>query len=182
MLSVLCGAREVVAAASQVSLCGESSETLKQVIAATARLRSVTQALLLGATAALEAKRAGSGRTALRDRARLGSRNAKRTAEVSEQLARMPNVARGLSVGDLTPEHVEVLAEAARRTSPEAVDTAVELLEAAAQVAPEVLRRDAQDFAARHDPDSVRTVLDRQRRERRECPMFCVSGPVGWSF
>ncbi len=149
-----------------MSLCGESSETLNQVIAATARLRSVTQALLLGATAALEAKRAGSGRTALRDRARLGSRNAKRTAEVSEQFARMPNVARGLSMGDLTPEHVEVLAEAARRTSPEAVDTAVELLEAAAQVAPEVLRRDAQDFAARHDPDSVRTVLDRQRRER----------------
>ena len=166
VLSVLCGAREVVAEASRVSLCGESSETLNQVIAATARLRSVTQALLLGATAALEAKRAGSGRTALRDQARLGSRNAKRTAEVSAQFARMPNVARGLSVGDLTPEHVEVLADAARRTSPEAVDTAVELLEAAAQVAPEVLRRDAQDFAARHDPDSVRTVLDRQRRER----------------
>ncbi len=121
---------------------------------------------MLGATAALEAKRAGSGRAALRDKARMGTRSAKRAVDVSEQLARMPNVARSLTVGDLTPEHADVLADAARRTSPEAVDTAVELLETAAVVAPEQLRSDAQAFVARHDPDAVRSTLKRQRQDR----------------
>ena len=166
VLSVLCGARDAVAGASQVPLADASSETLTHVVAAAARLRSVTQALLLGATAALEAKRAGLGKSALRDVARLSARNAKRTADTSEQIAQMPNVARGLAVGDLTPEHAEVLADAARQTSPEAVNTAAELLEAAAEVAPEVLRHDARDLVARHDPDGTRSVLDRQRRDR----------------
>ena len=166
VLSLLCGAREAVAEASRVPLADASSGTLTHVIAAAARLRSVTQALMLGAAAALEAKSAGSGRTVLRDQARMSTRNAKRTIEISEQLAQMPNVARGLAVGDLTPEHVEVLADAARRTSPEAVDTAAELLETATEVAPEVLRHDARDFVARHDPDAARSVLDRQRRDR----------------
>ncbi len=142
------------------------SDALTQVVAEAARLRSAAQAVLLGATAALEAARAGSGRTALREVARASTRAAKRTAEVSEQVAEMPNVARGLAAGALTPEHVEVLADTARQTSPKAVDTAAELLEAAAAVPPEVLRRDARSFVARHDPDAVRTALDRQRRDR----------------
>ena len=149
-----------------MQLRGSGTETLTAVIAAAARLRSATDALMLGATAALEAERAGSGKSALRDVARVSARNAKRTTETSEQVAQMPNVARGLAVGDLTAEHVEVLADAARQTSPEAVDTAAELLETAAQVAPEVLRTNARDFAARHDPDAVRSVLERQRDDR----------------
>ena len=135
-------------------------------VAEAAGLRSAAQALLLAATAALEADREGSGRTALREQARLSARGAKRTAETSSQIAQMPNVARGLATGALTGEHAEVLADAARQTSPEAVDTAAELLEAAAAVPPEVLRRDAQGFAARWDPAAVRSVLDRQRRDR----------------
>ena len=141
VLSVLCGARDVVAGASRVPLDGADSEALVRVVAAAGRLRSATEALLLNATAALEAMRAGSGRTALREQARLSVRRAKRTVQVSEQVAQMPNVARGLALGELTAEHAEVLADAARRTSPQAVNDAAELLEAAAVVAPEVLRR-----------------------------------------
>ncbi len=166
VLSVLCGARDVVAGASRVPLGDADSETLIQVIAAAGRLRSATQALLLGATAALEAARAGSGRTALRDQARASGRAAKRTVQVSEQVAQMPNVARGLAAGELTAEHAEVLADTARRTSPQAVNDAAELLRAAGEVSPETLRHDARSFAAHHDPDSARTVLDRQRRDR----------------
>ncbi len=147
-------------------LSGADSDTLTAVVAVAARLRSATDALMLAATAALEAERAGSGRTALRDQARVSSRRAKRTVETSEQIAHMPNVARGLAAGDLTAEHAEVLADAARQTSPEAIDTAAELLETAAEVAPEVLRTNAREFAARHDPDAIQTVLDRQRRDR----------------
>ncbi len=147
-------------------LGGAGADTLTQFVAEAARLGSAAQALLLAATAALEADREGSGRTALREHARLSARSAKRTAQTSDQVAQMPNTARGLATGALTAEHAEVLADAARHTSPEAVDTAVELLEAAAVVPPEVLRRDARDFAARHDPDTVRSVLDRQRRQR----------------
>ncbi len=166
MLSVLCGARDVVAGASRVPLGDADSEALIQVIAAAGLLRSATQALLLGATAALEAARPGSGRTALRDQARASGRAAKRTVQVSEQVAQMPNVARGLAAGEFTAEHAEVLADTARRTSPQAVNDAAELLRAAGEVSPETLRHDARSFAARHDPDAARTVLDRQRRDR----------------
>ena len=166
VLSVLRGARRAVSEAARVPLGGAGGDTLTQFVAEAARLRSAAQALLLAATAALEADREGSGRTALREHARLSARSAKRTAQTSDQVAQMPNTARGLATGALTAEHAEVLADAARQTSPEAVDTAVELLEAAAVVPPEVLRRDARDFAARHDPDTVRSVLDRQRRQR----------------
>ena len=147
-------------------LGGTDCETLSDVIAAASRLRSATDALLLATTAALEAARAGSGRSALRDRARVSKRDAKRTVEVSEQVALMPNVARGLAVGELNVEHAAVLADAARRTSPEAVNTAAELLEAAAVVSPETLREQAKKFAARHDPAAAETELGRQRSER----------------
>ncbi|WP_423922439.1 DUF222 domain-containing protein [Candidatus Poriferisodalis sp.] len=166
VLSVLRGARDVVARASLVPLEGASSDTLAQVVEQAERLRSAAQAMLLSATAALEASQAGAGRSALRERARQSSRNAKRTTQDSEQIAQMPNVARGLAVGDLTVEHAEVLADAARQTSPDAVDTAADLLGTAAAVPPEILRRDARDFVARYDPDAVRSVLARQRRER----------------
>ncbi|WP_420443704.1 HNH endonuclease [Candidatus Poriferisodalis sp.] len=166
VLSVLRGARDVVARASLVPLEGASSDTLALVVEQAERLRSAAQAMLLNATAALEASQAGAGRSALRERARQSSRKAKRTTQVSEQIAQMPNVARGLAVGDLTVEHAEVLADAARQTSPNAVDTAADLLETAAAVPPEILRRDARDFAARYDPDAVRSMLARQRRER----------------
>ncbi len=176
---MVCGARDVVAGASRVPLGDASSDTLERVIAAAGRLCSAAEALLLNATAALEAFRAGAGRTALRDQARLSSRNAKRTVEASEQVAQMPNVARGLALGELTKEHAEVLADTARRTSPEAVDNAVELLEAAGEVSPEVLRRDAREFAARHDPDGARTVLDRQRRDRSAAMFIDESTGMG---
>ena len=177
VLSVLCGARDVVARASRVPLGGTDCETLSDVIAIASRLRSATDALLFATTAALEATRAGSGRSALRDRARVSKRDAKRTVEVSEQVAQMPNVARGLAVGELNVEHAAVLADAARRTSPEAVNTAAELLEAAAVVSPETLREQAKKFAARHDPAAAETELGRQRSER--CASLFVDESTG---
>ena len=166
VVTVLGGARSAVTEASRVPLSDATAGTLTQIIEESARLRSASQAVLLAATAALEIQRAGSGRSALRDHARLSTRGAKRAAQTSEQIARMPNVARGLAGGMLTAEHAEVLADAARSTSPEVIDTNIELLEAAVEVTPEVLRRDAREFVARHDPESVKTVLDRQRRDR----------------
>ena len=141
VLSVLCGARDVVARASRVPLGDADCDMLGDVVPDVAsRLRSAADAVVLSATAALEAARPGSGRVALVGRARLSRRNAKRTVESSEQVAQMPNTARGLAAGALTAEHAQVLADAARRTSPDAVDTAAELLEAAAVVSPEKLR------------------------------------------
>ncbi len=177
VLSVLCGARDVVARASRVPLDNASSESLGDVVAVAARLRSAADALVLAATAALEAADAGSGRSALRERARLSKREVKRTAEVSEQVAQMPNVARGLAVGELNVEHAAVLADAARRTSPDAVNTAAELLEAAAVVSPETLREQAKKFAARHDPAAAQSELGRQRRER--CASLFVDESTG---
>ena len=174
---MLCGARDVVTRASRVPLGGTDCETLSDVIAAASRLRSATDALLLATTAALEAARAGSGRSALRDRARVSKRDAKRTVEVSEQVAQMPNVARGLAVGELNVEHAAVLADAARRTSPDAVNTATELLEAAAVVSPETLREQAKKFAARHDPAAAETELGRQRSER--CASLFIDESTG---
>ncbi len=177
VLGVLCGAREVVTRASRVPLGDAGCDTLADVIAAAARLRSATDAVLLAATAALEAARPGSGRSTLRERARLSKRDARRTVEVGEQVALMPNVARGLAVGELNVEHAAVLADAARRTSPDAVDTAAELLEAAAVVSPETLRDQAKKFTARHDPAAAQTELSRQRRDR--CASLFVDESTG---
>ena len=177
VLWVLYGARDVVARASRVPLDNASSESLADVVAVAARLRSAADALVLAATAALEAADAGSGRSALRERARLSKREARRTAEVGEQVAQMPNVARGLAVGELNVEHAAVLADAARRTSPDAVNTAAELLEAAAVVSPETLREQAKKFAARHDPAAAQSELGRQRRER--CASLFVDESTG---
>ena len=167
----------MVTRASRVPLGDTGCETLADVIAVAARLRSATDAVLLAATAALEAARAGSGRSALRERARLSNRDAKRTVETGEQVALMPNVARGLAAGELNVEHAAVLADAARRTGPDAVDSAAELLEAAAQVSPETLRDQAKKFAARHDPAAVESELGRQRRER--CASLFVDESTG---
>ena len=177
VLSVLCGARDVVARASRVPLGDAGCDTLADVIDVASRLRSATDAVVLSATAALEAARAGSGRTALVGRARMSKRNAKRTVESSEQVAQMPNVARGLAAGELNVEHAQVLADAARRTSADAVDSAAELLEAAAQVSPETLRDQARRFAARHDPAAAECELGRQRRAR--CASLFVDESTG---
>ncbi|WP_419922669.1 HNH endonuclease signature motif containing protein [Candidatus Poriferisodalis sp.] len=176
VLSVLCGARDVVARVSRVPL-GGGCDALADVIEVASRLRSATDAVVLSATAALEAARPGSGRCALVGRARMSKRNAKRTVESSEQVAQMPNTARGLAAGELNAEHAAVLADAARRTSPDAVDTAAELLQAAAVVSPETLRDQAKKFTARHDPDAAETELGRQRRAR--CASLFVDESTG---
>ena len=177
VLSVLCGARDVVARASRVPLGDAGCDTLADVIDVASRLRSAADAVVLSATAALEAADAGSGRSALVGRARMSKRNAKRTVESGEQVARMPNVARGLAAGELNAEHAAVLADAARRTSPDVVDSAAELLEAAAQVSPEMLRDQAKKFIARHDPAAAECALDTQRRAR--CASLFVDESTG---
>lgn len=162
----LSSASGLVAMAARAPLAGAGCEALEQVIAAGGRLRSAVEALLLAATAALEADRKGSGRAALRNEARMSARSAARKAAVSGQVAQMPTVARGLASGALTVEHAEVLADTARRCGPDAVDGAAGLLETAAQSSPDVLRRDAQRFVAQHDPAAAESLLGRQRRER----------------
>lgn len=166
VLSGLSSASDLVAMAARAPLAGAGGEALEQVVAAGGRLRSAVEALLLAATAALEADRKGSGRAALRNEARMSARAAARKAAVSGQVAQMPTVARGLASGALTLEHAEVLADTARRCGPDAVDSAAGLLETAAQSSPDVLRRDAQRFVAQHDPAAAESELARQRRER----------------
>ena len=166
VLSGLGQARDLVALASQAPFDGVDVETLAQVIAVGGRLRSAVEALLLASAAALEAVQAGSGRAALRSNGRMSARRAARVAAVSKQLAQMPRVAHGLACGELTVEHAEVLADAARRSSPQAVDSAHDLLRIAAQASPEALRRDAQVFVAEHDPMAAESEIRRQRRDR----------------
>ena len=177
VLSVLCGARDVVARASRVPLGDAGCDALGDVVDMASRLRCAADAVVLSATAALEASRPGLGRSTLVGRARRSKHNAKRTVESSEQVAQMPNVARGLAAGELNAEHAAALADAARRTSPDAVDSAAELLEAAAAVSPEELRKQAKAFVARHDPAAVECELGRQRRAR--CASLFVDESTG---
>ncbi len=166
VLSGLGQARDLVALASQAPFDGVDAKALAQVIDVGGRLRSAVEALLLASTAALEAVQAGSGRAALRSNGRMSARRAARAAAVGEQIAQMPHVAHGLACGELTVEHAEVLADAARRSSPHAVDSAHDLLDTAAKASPEVLRRDAQLFVAEHDPMAAESEIRRQRRDR----------------
>ena len=166
VLEGLEAAQRLVAMASQLPLAGGDDDLLAQVIAEGGRLRSGVEALLLSATAAMEANRAGSGRAALRDEARMSARAAAQKANVSRQLAEMPNVVHGLANGALTVEHAEVLADAARRSRPDVVDAMSGLLETARKASPDVLRREAREMLAQHDPAAAEGQLGRQRRER----------------
>ena len=102
----------------------------------------------------------------LRQGARLPTRESKRMAKVARQLSEMPKVRERFSTGDITPGHVNALANAANKVGPEAVEADETLLEAADQMLPDSFDRHARKWSDRKLIEQGLDPLERQRRAR----------------
>ena len=102
----------------------------------------------------------------LRQGARLPSRESKRMAKVARQLSEMPKVRERFSTGDITPTHVNALANAAQKVGPQAVEADDSLIEAADQMLPDSFDRHVRKWADRKLIKQGLDPLERQRRAR----------------
>ena len=102
----------------------------------------------------------------LRRGARLPGRESKKMARMARQLSKMPKVREKFSKGDITPTHVNALANAAEKVSPEAVEADQTLLEAADQLPPDSYDRRTRKWSERKLIETGVDPLERQRRNR----------------
>ena len=102
----------------------------------------------------------------LRQGARLPSRESKRMAKVAKQLTEMPKVRERLATGDITPTHVNALANAAEKVGPNAVENDQSLLEAADRMLPDNFDRHARRWSEKKLIEAGLDPLARQRRAR----------------
>ena len=102
----------------------------------------------------------------LRQGARLPSRESKRMAKVARQLSEMPKVRERFSTGDITPTHVNALANAAQKVGPQAAEADDSLIEAADQMLPDSFDRHVRKWADRKLIKQGLDPLERQRRAR----------------
>ena len=102
----------------------------------------------------------------LRLGARLPGRESKKIAKVARQLSEMPKVRERFSTGEITPTHVNALANAAQKVGPDAVEADERLLEAADQMLPDSFNRHARKWSDRKLIEQGLDPLERQRRAR----------------
>ncbi len=102
----------------------------------------------------------------LRQGARLPTRESKRIAKMGKQLAGMPKVKERFAAGDLTPNHVNALVNAAEKVGPEVVDTDRHLLEAADRLPADSFGQHTRKWSERKLIEQGLDPLERQRRAR----------------
>ena len=102
----------------------------------------------------------------LRQGARLPSRESKKMAKVARQLSEIPKVREKFATGDITPTHVNALANAAEKVGPHAVENDRSLLEAADRMLPDSFDRHTRKWSERKLIEAGLDPLERQRRAR----------------
>ena len=122
-----------------------------------ARLLTVAADRTFDPAAGLEMLRAGGG---------CSQREARRKLRRAEALDEMPKVADALAGGNITAEHADALAQAARSTSPEAVDGDAGLLEKAKSLPADLAAREVTDWTSRRQ-----SIEDREAKFRRQRSM-----------
>lgn len=154
---------------SSVAVDGLSRSELCDVAAGAQRLRSALDAFDTRLAAAIDALADGGAGAAatLRSAKKVSQRDADRTARRAAALAEMPRVGDALSGGAITGEHVDTLARAAAKTSPDAVE-ASGLLDAMKARPADVAAKDVRDWTRRHQSQtSLEETARRQRGARR---------------
>ena len=102
----------------------------------------------------------------LRRSARLPGRESKKMAKIARHLPDMPKVREKFSNGDITPTHVNALANAAEKVGPETVEADQTLLEAADEMSPDSFDRHTRKWSERKLIEAGLDPLERQRRAR----------------
>ena len=138
-----------------------------QTLGMLSRIQSVAASLMCDVTEMLSATNTDSDPAeVLRQGARLPTRESKRMAKMAKQLSDMPKVKERFATGEITPGHVNALANAAEKVGPETVDADETLLEAADQMLPDTFNRHARKWSDQKLIEASLDPLERQRRAR----------------
>ena len=141
----------------------DADQTLREL----SRIQSVAASLMCDVTDMLAATNTEADPAeVLRQGARMPTRESKRMAKMAKQLSEMPKVKERFATGDITPGHVNALANAAEKVGPEAVDSDEGLLEAADQMLPDTFNRHARKWSDQKLVEQGLDPLERQRRAR----------------
>ena len=128
---------------------------LKDLIAASRSWEAKVAALQADAARSISAREGhgDGGASVLRDQAGKSKVQARRSLGAAEVLDEMPSLRGAVDSGEVPLANAERLADAARRTAPEAVDSASDLLAMAKDLPPDRFAREASAWAQRHQTD-----------------------------
>ncbi|MDE0170997.1 MAG: DUF222 domain-containing protein [bacterium] len=141
----------------------DADQTLRDL----SRIQSVAASLMCDVTEMLAATHTEADPAeVLRQGARMPTRDSKRMAKMAKQLSEMPKVKERFATGDITPGHVNALANAAEKVGPKAVDSDEGLLEAADRMLPDTFNRHARKWSDQKLVEQGLDPLERQRRAR----------------
>ena len=144
------------------------SEDLGELVVALGQARNQVSSLLCEAAKAYATEGSeGKATKALRDKARIPGREARKLVRVGEALDEMPNLAKMLKMGDVTLDHASALASAAEACSAEVVNADSDLLKKACHEGIERFAKRAREFAAEHSTDRGKDRLETQREARK---------------
>ena len=141
---------------------------LKDLIAASRAWEAKVAALQTDA-ARLISDREGhgdGGASVLRDQAGKSKSQARRSLGAAEVLDEMPGLRGAVDSGEVPLANAERLADAAKRTAPEAVDSASDLLAMAKELPPDRFAREASAWTQRHQSDHGHGDWINKRRRR----------------
>ena len=142
-----------------------SPRDTEQTLGLLSRIRSVASSLMCD-IAEMQTGTESDPAEVLRQGARLPTRESKRIAKMGKQLAGMPKVKERFAAGDLTPNHVNALVNAAEKVGPEVVDTDRHLLEAADRMPADSFGQHTRRWSERKMIEAGLDPLERQRKAR----------------
>ena len=141
---------------------------LKDLITASRSWEAKVAALQADAARLISAREGhgDGGASVLRDQAGKSRVQARRSLGAAEVLDEMPSLRGAVDSGEVSLANAERLADAARRTAPEAVDSASDLLAMAKEMAPDRFTREVGAWAQRHQSDHGHGDWINKRRRR----------------
>ena len=141
---------------------------LKDLIAASRSWEAKVAALQADAARSISAREGhgDGGASVLRDQAGKSKVQARRSLGATEVLDEMPSLRGAVDSGEVPLANAERLADAAKRTAPEAVDSASDLLAMAKELPPDRFAREASAWAQRHQSDHGHGDWLTKRRRR----------------
>ena len=141
---------------------------LKDLIATSRSWEAKVAALQTDAARTISAREGhgDGGSSVLRDQAGKSKFQARRSLGAAEVLDEMPGLRGAVDSGEVSLTNAERLADAAKRTTPEAVDSASDLLAMAKELPPDQFAREAGAWTQRHQTDHGHQDYLNKRRRR----------------
>ena len=141
---------------------------LKDLIAVSRSWEAKVAALQTDAARLISAREGhgDGGASVLRDQVGKSRSQARRSLGAAEALDEMPGLRGAVDSGEVSLANAERLADAARRTAPEAVDSAADLMAMAKEMPPDRFAREAGAWTQRHQSDHGHQDYLNKRRHR----------------